>query len=673
MSAPVPPKPAPPRPPPPAAGRPSAPPPPRPAAGAPAPSLPQHRPGPPTTVPFPSSLQDVGNAPAQAAAPLATPRPAAGAPAPRPAAGAPVAAAPPEPEAYHHGGDLPSGLVISGRYRVEKIIGRGGMGAVYAVRHANTGELCALKMLLPALAANPAAVERFRTEARAPVAIGSEHVVRVIDADVAPELGDAPYIVMELLKGKDLGSELKSKGALPAGEVVVFMKQVARVLDKAHGLGIVHRDLKPANLIVTQREDGTPLVKILDFGIAKLLDQSGVGELTQDGAIFGTPWYMSPEQARGQASKVGPSADLWALGLIVYRLLTGKNYWSAEGMAALVGQILYEPMVPPSQMSPHLGPRFDAWFAKACCREVEGRFSTATEQIQHLALALGVNYAAQPTNLDMPNPADLSASAQVRQAVAGMPMYGLSIPPGAGPIPGTTIPGTNIPAAGTSQAGMPMPVGIPNSGGISLSGVPVPQAMAMGLSQSGGPMPAGMPGATTGAPLYSTQAGTPQPKKKMHMGAVLAGALVVFGLAGVGGLYFVLKGNEAKQAAAKAAAEAAAQKAEPVPTPTETAPVAPAASAAPVPPPEPVASAAASAEAAPPEPATSASAAPEASAVAEPPPTPPTTATADPVAAAKSTAAPTTTTPTKTAAVSTTPKPKPSSTVAPKIKGTIKF
>jgi serine/threonine-protein kinase len=563
--------------------------------------------------------------------------------------------------------------VLSGRYRVEKIIGRGGMGAVYAVRHVNTGEICALKMLLPALAANPAAVERFRTEARAPVAIGSEHVVRVIDADVATELGDAPYIVMELLKGRDLGSELKNRGALPAGEVVVYMKQVARVLDKAHGLGIVHRDLKPANLIVTQREDGTPLVKILDFGIAKLLDQSGVGELTQDGAIFGTPWYMSPEQARGQASKVGPSADLWALGLIVYRLLTGKNYWSAEGMAALVGQILYEPMVPPSQMSPHLGPRFDAWFAKACAREVEGRFSTATEQIQALAMALGVNYAAQPTNLDMPNPADLSASAQARQAVAAMPLYGLSIPPAAGPIPGTSIPGTNIPMAGTSQAGMPLPAGVVNAGGISLSGVPVPQS-ALGLSQSGGAMPAGMPGATTGAPLYSTQAGTPGPKKKVHLGAVLAGALVVVGLAGAGGLYFVLKGNEAKQAAAaRAAAEATPPPAPaPAPTPEPVASVAPAATAEAVPSAEPVASAAASADAvATAEPAPSASAAPEASAAPQPPPS--AAAAVDPVAAAAKTAAPTSTTPTKTAAVSTTPKPKPSSTVAPKIKGTIKF
>ena len=209
---------------------------------------------------------------------------------------------------------------------------------------------------------------RFRTEASAPVRIGTDHVVRIFDADVSAELGDVPFMVMELLTGRDLGSELKRRGVLPAGEVVLYLRQVARTLDKAHGIGIVHRDLKPANLFLTERDDGTPLIKILDFGIAKLTDGMSA-ELTQDGTIFGTPWYMSPEQARGQASKVGPPADLWALGLIAFRLFTGQNYWTAEGMAALIGQILYDPMAPPSQMAPHLGPRFDAWFARACNRE----------------------------------------------------------------------------------------------------------------------------------------------------------------------------------------------------------------------------------------------------------------------------------------------------------------
>ncbi|MDI3289033.1 serine/threonine-protein kinase, partial [Polyangium sp. 15x6] len=511
------------------------------------------------TVPFPSPVD--APAPAQ-------PRPAAGAPAPRPAAGAPAVPEGTFEAVNPQQGDLQPGLVIQSRYRIEKLIGRGGMGAVYAVRHVNTGEICALKLLHPSVANNPGAVERFRTEARAPVSIGSEHVVRVIDADVAPEIGGVPFIVMELLKGRDLGSELKQRGALPAGEVVVYLKQVGRVLDKAHALGIVHRDLKPANLIVTQREDGTPLVKILDFGIAKLVDQSDAKELTQDGAIFGTPWYMSPEQARGHASKVGPAADLWALGLIAYRLLTGKNYWSAEGMAGLIGQILYEPMVPPSTMSPHLGPRFDAWFSRACAREAEQRYTNATEQIQALAQALQVNYAAQPTNLDMPNPADLSASAQVRQALQGVPMYGMSVAGGSIP-PGMPIPGTSIPAAGLSQAGMPLPPGV-NPAAISHAGATAAQLAAMGMSQSGAPIPrVTIPPGTTGAPLYSTQApATPVAKPKL--GAIVAGGFLVLGVAAAVGLFFMLDGKSTQNpapAVQATAAQTAAPTAEPAPPP----------------------------------------------------------------------------------------------------------
>ena len=295
--------------------------------------------------------------------------------------------------------DLAAGTIIAGRYKVQRLLGRGGMGAVYVVQHVNTGETLALKVLHPALANNVQAVERFKTEARAPVRIGTDHVVRIFDADVSAEIGNVPFMVMEMLNGRDLGSELKRRGVLSAGEVVLYLRQVARALDKAHAIGIVHRDLKPANLFVTERDDGTPLIKILDFGIAKLTDGMSA-ELTQDGTIFGTPWYMSPEQARGHASKVGPPADLWALGLITFRLLTGQNYWTAEGMAGLIGQIVYDPMPPPSQMAPHLGPRFDAWFARACNREQEQRFPTATELVLRLAEALGVSVPQRNATFD---------------------------------------------------------------------------------------------------------------------------------------------------------------------------------------------------------------------------------------------------------------------------------
>jgi serine/threonine-protein kinase len=284
---------------------------------------------------------------------------------------------------------LKEGFVLNQRYRIEYMIGRGGMGTVYAVRHQHTDEKLALKLLHPALAENDSAVQRFRTEVRAPVRIESEHVVRVVDADICTELESVPYMVMERLVGHDLRSELKRRGALPAGEVVLYLKQVARALDKAHAKNIVHRDLKPANIFVLKREDGSPLVKVLDFGIAKLTDDAAK-ELTVAGQVFGTPWYMAPEQARGELGRVGPATDLWALGLIAFQLLTGQNYWTADGMAALVAQICYESMAPPTQRAPHLGPLFDLWFARACNRDPSQRFSTAKDMVDELAQSLGV-------------------------------------------------------------------------------------------------------------------------------------------------------------------------------------------------------------------------------------------------------------------------------------------
>ena len=129
---------------------------------------------------------------------------------------------------------------------------------------------------------------------------------------------------------------------------------------------------------------------MLDFGIAKLTDDAAQ-ELTVAGQVFGTPWYMAPEQARGDLASVGPATDLWAIGLMAYQLLTGRNYWTADGIAGLVGQICYEPMAPPSQSAPHLGPLFDMWFERACNRDPLQRFTSATEMVAHLAQALGVN------------------------------------------------------------------------------------------------------------------------------------------------------------------------------------------------------------------------------------------------------------------------------------------
>ncbi len=446
------------------------------------------------------------------------------------------------------------GTVVNGRYHVERMIGRGGMGTVYSVRHVNTGEELALKVLHPALAENDTAVERFRTEARAPVRIGSEHVVRVVDADVCTEIGDTPFMVMEMLCGRDLRKELKRRGALPAGEVVLYLAQAARALDKAHAKGIIHRDLKPENLYLTEREDGSPHVKVLDFGIAKLTEDAAP-ELTVAGQIFGTPWYMAPEQARGDLPAVGPQTDLWALGLIAYRLLSGRNYWTAEGMAALVGQICYEPMPPPTQTAPHLGPLFDVWFAKACNREPSLRFATARELIDQLAQALGVNQTGAGFTTGSINQLD-SSSLQIQvpaaqtgpSASGGHQAVSLNTPTGEQSVPGV-IPGTALgtgqhPALGTGQH--------PALGTGQHPALGTGQHPALGTGQH----PALD---STNAPLYST----PQPslpRKKSSTAAVALGVVMTAVVAvGAVGVYLVMSsGSTAEGPAAPTSAPAAA-------------------------------------------------------------------------------------------------------------------
>jgi serine/threonine protein kinase len=293
---------------------------------------------------------------------------------------------------------LAQGTVIAGRYRVDRRIGVGGMGEVYLVQHVHTDERLALKLLLSTVISDASALERFRREARAPARIDSEHVVRVTDADVAPELGGAPFLVMEFLRGEDLDKLLERVGAVSPQETITLLSQAARALDKAHALGIVHRDLKPENLFITSREDGSPHLKILDFGIAKFTSSATSDMVhktaTTPGQIFGTPLYMAPEQARGETNRVAPGTDVWALGLIANRMLVGQDFWTATTLTALIAQVVYEPLPAPSARGSTLGPDYDAWFARCCSRELETRFASAGEAVAALARALGLADAA---------------------------------------------------------------------------------------------------------------------------------------------------------------------------------------------------------------------------------------------------------------------------------------
>ena len=229
--------------------------------------------------------------------------------------------------------------VLLGKYRVERVLGVGGMGVVVAARHLQLDQIVALKFLHPALSDADAA-SRFQREARNAVQLTSEHVARIFDVG-ALDTG-APYMVMEYLEGQDLGALLEQRGTLGLSEAADYLLQACDAIAEAHALGIVHRDLKPPNLFLTRRRDGSALIKVIDFGISK---STRGGDLIATGAqsMLGSPAYMSPEQLRS-ARCVDARADVWSLGVILHQLVFGRVPWDADTVAALSFQIAMEPL-----------------------------------------------------------------------------------------------------------------------------------------------------------------------------------------------------------------------------------------------------------------------------------------------------------------------------------------
>jgi serine/threonine protein kinase len=256
------------------------------------------------------------------------------------------------------------GETLAGKYRVDRVLGVGGMGVVVAATHLHLDQKVAIKFMLTPGLQNPALVERFAREARAAVRLKSDHVARVLDVGVL-ESG-SPYMVMEFLEGNDLGEMIGRYGAMPVETAVDCVLQACDAVAEAHSLGIVHRDLKPRNLFWTRRNDGRALVKVLDFGISKHKSAVPDLSLTRTTEIIGSPNYMSPEQFRA-ARAADERSDIWALGVILYELLTGHVPFEADTITQLTAMVLTDPPRPIATLRPDVPE--DLARAIACCLE----------------------------------------------------------------------------------------------------------------------------------------------------------------------------------------------------------------------------------------------------------------------------------------------------------------
>jgi serine/threonine-protein kinase len=314
----------------------------------------------------------------------------------------------------------PKGTLIVGKYRVEREIGSGGMGVVVEATHVALDQRVAIKLLDPSLASKPENVTRFLREARIAAKLPSEHIARV--NDVGQTEHGAPYLVMELLEGHDLSTELVRRGRLRLTEAIDYVLQACEGIAEAHAVGLVHRDLKPANLFLSQRSNRTPIVKVLDFGLSKEPLMGSSKALTTTGSVFGTPQYMSPEQFES-AKNVDARCDQHAMAMILYELLTGEPAYDGDSLTQLILAISQNPPPHVSERCPEAPPELDRAIVRALAKRAGDRFPdlsqftdaislfggpSAREMAQNIRTTLGVRADAGVAAVSAPN---LAASA----------------------------------------------------------------------------------------------------------------------------------------------------------------------------------------------------------------------------------------------------------------------
>ncbi|MGC4066513.1 MAG: serine/threonine-protein kinase [Polyangiaceae bacterium] len=281
-----------------------------------------------------------------------------------------------------------SGEIVAGKYRLTRLIGRGGMGTVWEGVHITLGTRVAVKFIDGTVAESPEALHRFENEARAAARLNSKYAVQVYDHGTTQD--GRPFIVMEFLQGEPLDARLERENRIHPLETAKIIAQVCRALSRAHAAGIVHRDLKPENVfLVWDDEDQANVAKVVDFGIAKFTsNQLGVSSSTRTGSLLGTPYFMSPEQARGLRT-VDHRTDLWSLGVIAFRCIVGRLPFEGVSVGDLLVKICTAPIPVPSQECPDCPAGFDSWFARAMQREPSDRFASAQELADQLLAVCG--------------------------------------------------------------------------------------------------------------------------------------------------------------------------------------------------------------------------------------------------------------------------------------------
>jgi serine/threonine-protein kinase len=267
------------------------------------------------------------------------------------------------------------GDVLGGKYRVERVIGRGGMGIVVAARHLALHQIVAIKVLPDEQAKDVESVARFLREARAVVRLKSEHAIKV--TDVGRRKSGAPYFVMELLEGEDLDM-LVTRGPLPVADAVDYVLQACEAVAEAHALGIIHRDLKPRNLFLSLRRDGKRIVKVLDFGLAKPVGAFAAGGLTATSAVLGSPHYMSPEHMRATRD-VDHRTDVWSLGVCLYELLTRRMPFEADTVPVLCALVLKDQPKPVTYHRPDVPEGLAQIVARCLEKAPSSRFADERE------------------------------------------------------------------------------------------------------------------------------------------------------------------------------------------------------------------------------------------------------------------------------------------------------